>query len=126
MTTRAVFPNLVVPLDVTGFPFLIFFPVDIRTTRFEVLWQGPDWGQPEPDDPWKAMLHVFDIVLDEDTQNLKWIQQSLESDGARGIPLNYQERRIYHLHEEIDRVIGSQKIPADLRVEPRLDAWIER
>jgi phenylpropionate dioxygenase-like ring-hydroxylating dioxygenase large terminal subunit len=122
----SVFPNLVVPLDVTGFPFLIFFPVDIRRTRFEVLWQGPDWGQPELDDAWKAMLHVFDVVLDEDTQNLAWIQKSLESEGARGIPLNYQERRIYHLHEEIDRRIGTEKIPAELRVEPKLDAWVER
>jgi phenylpropionate dioxygenase-like ring-hydroxylating dioxygenase large terminal subunit len=120
------FPNLVVPLDLTGFPFLLFFPVDIRTTRFEVLWTGPDWGQEEPDDPWKAMLTIFDMVLDEDTQNLKWIQKSLESDGFKSIPLNYQERRIYHLHEEIDRVIGAEHIPPQLRVKPVLDDWIER
>ena len=120
------FPNLIVPLDVTGFPFLIFFPVDIRTTRMEVLWQAPDWGQPDLDDPWKAMLQIFDMVLDEDTRNLKWIQSSVESEGFRGIPLNYQERRIYHLHEEIDRVIGCQNVPPELRVEPKLDSWIER
>lgn len=120
------FPNLVVPLDVTGFPFLLFFPVDIRTTRFEVLWQGPDWGTPGPDEAWKAILQVFDSVLDEDTQNLRWIQKSVESEGFKGITLNYQERRIYHLHEQIDRVIGREKIPAVLRVEPKLDAWIER
>jgi phenylpropionate dioxygenase-like ring-hydroxylating dioxygenase large terminal subunit len=120
------FPNLIVPLDVTGFPFLMFFPVDIRRTRFEVLWQGPDWGQEELDEAWKAFLPIFDTVLDEDTQNLKWIQNSLESEGFKGIPLNYQERRIYHMHEEIDRVIGRENIPLELRVEPKLDPWIER
>jgi phenylpropionate dioxygenase-like ring-hydroxylating dioxygenase large terminal subunit len=120
------FPNLVTPLDVIGFPFLLFFPVDIRTTRFEVLWQGPDWGQEELTEMWKAYVNVFDMVLDEDTQNLKWIQKSLESPGFRGIPLNYQERRIYHLHETIDRTIGVEHIPPELRVESKLDGWIER
>ena len=120
------FPNLVVPLDVIGFPFLLFFPVDIRTTRMEVLWQGPDWGQEELSDEWKAMVNVFDMVLDEDTQNLSWIQKSLESPGFRGIPLNYQERRIYHIHEAIDRTIGVERIPPELRVEPKLEAWFER
>jgi hypothetical protein len=72
------------------------------------------------------MLTIFDMVLDEDTQNLKWIQKSLDSEGFTGIPLNYQERRIYHLHEQIDRVIGTENIPPELRVKPMLDAWIER
>jgi hypothetical protein len=30
--------------------------------------------------------------------------------------LSYQERRIYHLHETIDRVIGPERIPEGLRV----------
>lgn len=30
--------------------------------------------------------------------------------------LSYQERRIYWLHEEIDRRIGIERIPAPLRV----------
>jgi hypothetical protein len=40
--------------------------------------------------------------------------------------LNYQERRIYHWHEELDRRIGVQNVPAPLRVEPRLAGFIER
>ncbi len=43
------------------------------------------------------------------------------SPGFRGIPLNYQERRIYHWHEELDRRIGIQRIPEELRVQPRLE-----
>ena len=54
------------------------------------------------------------------------IKKSLESDGFKSIPLNYRERRIYHAHEEVDRMIGSENIPPELRVGPKLDSWIER
>jgi len=34
--------------------------------------------------------------------------------------LSYQERRIYHQHEELDRRIGADLVPPALRVEPVL------
>ncbi len=40
------------------------------------------------------------------------------------MPLNYQERRIYHWHEELDRRIGADRIPEHLRVTPVLDNWV--
>lgn len=43
----------------------------------------------------------------------------------RSIPVSYQERRIYRLHEEIDRTIGREKIPAQLRVEPLFEKFVE-
>ena len=39
--------------------------------------------------------------------------------------MNYQERRIYHLHEEIDRIIGTERVPDALRVAPRLEPFWE-
>jgi hypothetical protein len=45
------------------------------------------------------------------------------SPGFRGIPLNYQERRIYHWHEELDRRIGRERVPAHLRVQPLLEPF---
>jgi predicted RecB family nuclease len=42
------------------------------------------------------------------------------------VPLNYQERRIYHWHEELDRRIGVARVPEPLRVTPVLDQWVER
>ena len=122
------FPNFVVPLDLTGFPILMFWPLDIRRTRMDVLWfGGPDFEFEDGELPesWKRRLMIFDLVLDEDTQNLAWIQKSVESPGFHGVPLNYQERRIYHLHEEIDRVIGVEQIPEALRVRPLLSEWVE-
>ena len=35
------------------------------------------------------------------------------------------ERRIYQHHEEIDRVIGIDRIPEDLRVKPMMKAYEE-
>jgi hypothetical protein len=94
----------------------------------DVLWfGGPDceFEDGELPESWKRRLTIFDLVLDEDTQNLAWIQKSVESPGFHGVPLNYQERRIYHLHEEIDRVIGVEQIPEALRVRPLLSEWVE-
>ena len=58
--------------------------------------------------------------------NMAPIQRSMESPALTGIPINYQERRIWHLHEEIDRIIGPDNIPAELRVEPLLDPYVLR
>lgn len=91
-------------------------PVPDEIADFEVA------GRPQF---WKSMLPIFDVVLREDTENLPWIQKSVESPAFRGVPLSYQERRIYHLHEEIDRVIGTDRIPQALRVEPRLASYVE-
>jgi hypothetical protein len=42
------------------------------------------------------------------------------------MPLNYQERRIYHWHEELDRRIGLRNIPPEARVEQLLADYVER
>jgi hypothetical protein len=53
------------------------------------------------------------------------VQKSAESPAFKSIVVNYQERRIYHGHENIDRVIGSERIPENLRVTPVLANMIE-
>ena len=57
--------------------------------------------------------------------NMAPIQKSMESPALTGIPTNYQERRIWHMHEQIDRIIGVEQIPPELRVEPLLGPYIE-
>ena len=42
-----------------------------------------------------------------------------------GVPLSYQERRIYHFHEYLDQVIGIDDIPAHLRVDQLLSGLQE-
>jgi hypothetical protein len=48
----------------------------------------------------------------------------VESKGLRGFPLNYQERRIYHWHEELDRRIGKSDVAERLQVPERLADWV--
>ena len=67
-------------------------------------------------------IENFDRILDEDLQFAAAIQESVQSPGFRGMPLNYQERRIYHWHEELDRRIGAEHIAPELRVAPLLGA----
>lgn len=120
------YPNLVTPVDATGNPFILFWPAGDREMEIEVIWFAPDWGD-EPLHPlWEARLSNFERILEEDTQFAEQIQESVESRAFRGITLNYQERRIYHWHEELDRRIGVERIPAQLRVEPKLGDWISR
>jgi phenylpropionate dioxygenase-like ring-hydroxylating dioxygenase large terminal subunit len=119
------FPNIVTPLDVAAFPFLVMWPVDVRTTRLDVRWHGVDWGEGERHPGWDAVFQLFDLVTAEDTGNLEWIQKSIESAGFEATRLNYQERRLYHFHEQIDRLIGAENLPQALRVPPLLEPFVE-
>ena len=118
------YPNLVTPVDATGNPFLLFWPMGPRDMEIEVIWFAPDWGGGELSPLWDTRITNFERILEEDTQFAPQIQESVESAAFRGISLNYQERRIYHWHEELDRRIGRDNIPEHLRVEPVLGAWI--
>ena len=61
----------------------------------------------------------------EDEMNMAPIQASMKSPALTGIPINYQERRIWHLHEQIDRTIGADRVPEEMRVAPVLGAYVE-
>ena len=119
------FPNLVVPVDPSGCPFLLFWPTSDTTMRIECHWFAPDWGGGPPAPGWQVRIANFDRILDEDLQFAPAIQESVMSRGFTGIPLNYQERRIYHWHAELDRRIGTERIPEALRVPPVLDRFVE-
>jgi phenylpropionate dioxygenase-like ring-hydroxylating dioxygenase large terminal subunit len=115
------FPNLVTPTGAVSFPFLLFWPIARDRTLFEVIWYTRGEDTDKDSDLWKMVLAAFDGILGEDNENLPWIQQSIDSGALEGVPLSYQERRIYHFHEYVDRVIGVDRIPDHLRVEPRLE-----
>ena len=120
------YPNLVTPINDTGLPFLLFWPDGDREMNIDVHWFAPDWGGGDMHPLWKQRIDNFERILYEDTQFAESIQRSVESPGFKGAMLNYQERRIYHWHEELDRRIGVENIPAPLRVEPKLSAFLER
>jgi predicted RecB family nuclease len=88
----------------------------------DVHWFAPDGA--EGHELWPTRMSNFERILEEDTQFAPRIQESVETGGFRGIYLSYQERRIYHWHEELDRRIGSEHVPTELRVRPMLDPWV--
>ena len=64
-------------------------------------------------------------VLLEDTQFGEAIQKSMESYGFDGVPLSYQEARIYHWNQFADKLIGVDNIPEELRVAQVIgDEWM--
>jgi hypothetical protein len=126
-TAYSVFPNLITPIAMNGFPFITFWPLDRRTTRIE--WThyaavGDDFDIDDPPPEWKARLARFDEIMDEDFANMAPMQRSIESPALRGVPLSYQERRIWHFHEQLDRMIGVDRIPVELRVQPLLSGYV--
>jgi choline monooxygenase len=120
------YPNLVTPVASTGLPFLTFWPTGQQSMRVDCHWFAPDWGEGERHPLWDTRIENFNRILQEDIEFVPQIQKSMHSRGFRGITLSYQERRIYHWHEELDRRIGIESVPDHLRVQPRLSGMIEQ
>jgi phenylpropionate dioxygenase-like ring-hydroxylating dioxygenase large terminal subunit len=120
-----IYPNIVMPPAATGLPMLVFWPRTARTMRIECHWFSPKVGVEGLSPLWETRIDNFERILFEDTQFAPQIQESIESPGFKGIPLNYQERRIYHWHEELDRRIGVNRVPVEFRVTPVLGDWVE-
>jgi phenylpropionate dioxygenase-like ring-hydroxylating dioxygenase large terminal subunit len=128
-TAFSAFPNLVTPVSATGMPFLLAWPIDVRTTLFEWVTFCVDWGDgpsPVTTPEWQARLSGFDVIMEEDTRNMAPMQKSLESPGLQGMPVSYQERRIWNCAEQLDRMVGPERIPPALRVPQLLAPYVER
>ena len=116
------YPNLVTPPSATGTPMITFWPKTARSMVVDVHWFAPEGA--EGHELWPTRMSNFERILEEDTQFAPRIQESVETAGFSGMYVSYQERRIYHWHEELDRRIGTANIPEHLRVRPVLDRWL--
>lgn len=114
------FPNWVSPLSNFFIPPLIFWPTSLNTTRLELITMALDWGDgPVPDlwtEPDGKGGRRMNAIIQEDTQFGEAIQKSMESDGFKSVPLSYQEARIYSFHQNCDKMIGLDRVPAHLAV----------
>lgn len=116
-----IFPNIYTSVDAGGFPFVSIWPTSVDSAEIEVYIIGHG-GQinPAEDAYWTRMLAAFDTIMAEDINFLSGIQAAIASASFPAMNFGYQERRIYWLNEEIDRRIGVDRIPSDLRVAQRL------
>ncbi|MFM7410107.1 MAG: SRPBCC family protein, partial [Actinomycetota bacterium] len=85
-----------------------------------------DWEGDELPPHWQQRMDEFDLIMGEDKWNMAPMQRSLESPAMKGVVVNYQERRIWHFHETVDRTIGIDRIPAHMRVAQVLGPYIEK
>ncbi len=121
-----IFPNIITPVGETARQFLMFWPLSKSRTRVDVVHFGRDWGDEPRPAGWDNLLAFWDIVMAEDLQFLEWQQKAVISPGFRGYRLSYMERRIYYAHESIDRMIGPENIPEELRAVPMLARYQEK
>lgn len=119
-----IYPNLVTPVAPSGLPFLVLWPTGVDSVEIESHWFAPPGD--EPLDPvWEQRLKNFGRILQEDLAIVEHQQSALAIPDFDGSRVGYQERRIYHWHEELDRRIGADNIPLKLRVEPRLEKLLD-
>ena len=112
------FPNWVSPLSQFVIPPLLFWPNGINKCRVETWTMAPQWPEGHKPDLWTVNEgSELCQVLVEDTQFGEKIQRSMESHGFEGVPLSYQEARIYHWNQAADEMIGPDNIPEELRVQ---------
>jgi phenylpropionate dioxygenase-like ring-hydroxylating dioxygenase large terminal subunit len=113
-----IFPNWVSPLSPYAIPPLLFWPNGIDKAKLETWTFTPEVdGKSTGADLWSVDGgEALSQVLMEDIEFGEWIQKSHRSYGFTGVPLSYQEARIYHWHQAADRLIGVDGIPEELRV----------
>jgi hypothetical protein len=73
-----------------------------------------------------ALIEANWRVLLEDLASQTAAQKAMQCGALDVLRLQYQERRIRYVHEEIDRRIGPERIPVNLRVPPLLDPFVEK
>ncbi|MEM9134833.1 MAG: aromatic ring-hydroxylating dioxygenase subunit alpha [Actinomycetota bacterium] len=120
-----VFPNLITPVAATGFPIMLFFPDGPGRTIIRIYHFAPDWEGDEHTTAMKERYAGFATIIDEDVENMNPMHRAMGVPGFDGVPLSYQERRIWHFNETIDRTIGVERIAEDLRVPQLLGDFIE-
>lgn len=122
-----VFPNLSMVFANPGFLFFISnWPTGPNSSTYHVHW----CASAAADDAEHAkyldrFVNMNESVLFEDLAVLPGIQASIDAGALESIRLNYQERRIYHVHETIDRVVGPERVPEPLRVRQILGDHVE-
>jgi phenylpropionate dioxygenase-like ring-hydroxylating dioxygenase large terminal subunit len=121
-----VFPNLSIVFSGKGFVFFITnWPIGANRSSYHVHFCSSLASATEEDRALnEAFAEINRSVLLEDLSVLPGMQRSIDSGGLDQVRLGYQERRIYHLHETIDRFLG-EGAPDHLRVPPMLADHLE-
>jgi len=121
-----VYPNTVLVIAPTMAFTTQTWPVAPGQMRYDVYYMMSQEINDTNRRAYEGIMRATDRVLAEDLGNLPFMQDSFEAGTINTIPLNYQERRIYYLHEEIDRRIGDELVAPHLRVASVLADFVEK
>jgi phenylpropionate dioxygenase-like ring-hydroxylating dioxygenase large terminal subunit len=121
-----IYPNTVIVIS----PTLVFttqtWPIAPGEMRYDVYYLMATPMNDQNRTTYERIIAATEKILKEDLGNLPFMQASFEAKTIESISLNYQERRIYYLHEAIDRNIDAELIPPRLRVPPIPGDFIEQ
>lgn len=121
-----VFPNLSIVTGPANSAFMISaFPLSVGRSAYTTHFLSP---VPRTDDNAPLIDATVDGsygVLLEDLAALGPAQKSMACGATDVLRLQYQERRIRYVHEEIDRWIDPERVPEALRVPALLNGYIE-
>lgn len=122
-----VFPNLSIVMGGPTSAFLISaFPLSVGRSAYQTHFLSPVPRSEATAEQIDRSVEANYRVLLEDLAALAPAQKSMACGVTDVLRLQYQERRIRYVHEEIDRRIGPERVPEALRVPPLLDAYVEK
>ena len=121
-----VFPNLSVVIGPPNVAFLITaFPLSVGRSAYYTHFLCAVPRSSENEALIDQSVDLTYAVLLEDLSAIGPAQKSMACGATDVLRLQYQERRIRYVHEEIDRRIGPERVPAALRVPALLDDHVE-
>jgi phenylpropionate dioxygenase-like ring-hydroxylating dioxygenase large terminal subunit len=126
-TGLCTFPNNQAAVEPGGFPWQSIWPIDPHRTVMDLWILGWDDADIDPAAEaayWDRYMADNDVIVGEDLRLLSLIQRSLEGGAFTGMTMGAQEKAIYWYHEEVDRRIGIENIPEDLRVKQVLASQV--
>ncbi len=124
-SSYTIFPNIVTPTAEFQFPFMVFWPTGPNTTRMDVIYLAPQNHADPQSAECQGVIAAFGAVMQEDLGIMNAMRESMETVAFRSVRLAYTERRIYQHHEEVDRIIGAENVPADLAIPQILQDHVE-
>jgi phenylpropionate dioxygenase-like ring-hydroxylating dioxygenase large terminal subunit len=121
-----VFPNLSIVMGGPHAAFLISaFPLSAGRSAYYTHFLSPIPRSDATAEQIDRSVEANYRVLLEDLAALGPAQKSMACGATDVLRLQYQERRIRYVHEEIDRRIGPERVPEALRVPALLDDYVE-